>query len=167
MALVSAGFWLHVALVDKGNNTTSKTYELTSADYAAAVTDAGTVLAALAGVSALVVGKYFIEEKYVNDAFALPSSADAQAEVTASITTYIEDKGDKKANYNFPGPIAANVWVSTTGNDSNIVKISSAQVIAYQGLFIPGGPCYISDGEVAATAGLIGGIRVTRKKRGG
>jgi len=165
MAMTSAGFELRLTLFDKGANQTSLTYKLTSADAAAAATDTATILAALAGVSALTVGKYFLSEVFENDAFTLPSSADAQAEVGASITTFIDNKGSKKANYNIPGPIVANVFQSTTGDDSNKVKTSSAQVIAYQGLFSVGGPAYISDGEVAGA--IISGVRVSKRKRGG
>jgi len=164
MAFVSVGWRLTVTLVDRGLNETTKTYELTSADAAAAATDAAAVMTALAGVSAAAQAKYSLGEVFEDDAVVLPpTSADAQVETVASCTTFIDNMGSKKANFGIPAPIVANVFISTSGKNSNIVNTGSAQVIAYHGLFGPGGEAYISDGEVAGV--LIGGVRTSKRSR--
>lgn len=168
MALVSTGYELHVQLIDRGANTTSKTYQIsTSADFDAAATKAATILAELASVSALVVTGYRLAEVYTEDALTIPSSADAQAEVNAQIVGYIDNLGSKKAIIEIPGPIAAAVWVATSGANSNVVDVGDADVLAYFGLFAVGGPAYVSDGESFATNGIINGLRVTKRRRGG
>lgn len=168
MALVSQGWELYVQMVDRGANYTSKTYQLTtSADAAAAATKAAAILTALGNVSSLVVTNYRLAQVYVEDALALPSSADAQSEVNAQIAGFIDNQGSKKANIEIPGPIAATVWVSTTGANSNVVNVGNAAVLAYFGLFGVGGSAYVSDGESFAANGIINGLRVTKRKRGG
>jgi len=166
MAFVSKGWVLTVTLIDRGLNQTTKTYQLTSADAAAAATDAAAVMAALAGVSAAAQAKYSLGEVFEDDAVVLPpSSADAQIEVVASITTFIDNEGSKKANYGIPAPIVANVFLSTSGANSNIVNTSSAQIIAYHGIFGVGGEATLSDGEVAGV--IISGVRTTKRSRQG
>lgn len=166
MAWNSVGWRLSVTLIDKGLNETTKTYDLTSADAAAAATDAADVMAKLAAVSAGAQAKYSLGEVFEDDAVVLPpASADAQIEVVASCTTFIDNAGSKKANFGIPAPIVANVFVGTSGKNSNIVNTGSAQVIAYHGLFGPGGKATLSDGEVAGV--LIGGVRTTKRSRQG
>jgi hypothetical protein len=87
-----------------------------------------------------------------------------QAEVSASLTTFINDAGFKKANYRIPMP-KASVFVSSIGSGAKTVNTANADVLAYHALFSVGGQATVSDGEVAG--GLIGGVRVTRAKRGG
>jgi len=170
MAFVSSGFEMVVTLVDHGANETTKTYELTSANYADAIMDAATVFAALqgatpgtTGVTAAVASKYRITETFDNDAFVIPTSADAEVETEASLTTFIDNQGSKKANFRIPAPITATVFQSTVGAGRNQVNIGNAAVIAYHGLFGVGGAAYISDGEVAGV--LIKGIRTTKRSR--
>lgn len=166
MAMVSMGFEMTVFLTDRGLNTTTKHYQLTAATAADAATDAAAIIPVLAAVTSAAITGYSVGQRYADDAVVLPpSAADAQVEVNASCTTYIDNAGSKKANFTIPAPTAANVFVSTVGANSNIVNIGSAQVIAYHGLFMPGGRAYISDGEVAGV--LIGGVRTSKRARQG
>lgn len=152
-----------VTLVDRGANETTKTYVLTATTATQAATDAATILTALAGVSAAEQAKYRMVEVFENDAFVLPTSADAEIETVASMTTFIDNAGSKKANFGVPAPITANVFVGTVGKNRNIVNTGSAQVIAYHGLFGVGGQATLSDGEVAGV--LISGVRTTKRSR--
>jgi len=163
MAWVQFGFELIVTLVDRGANETTKTYQMTATDAATAATDAATILAALAAVSAAEQAKYRLAEVFENDAFVIPTSADAEVETVASLTTFIDNAGSKKANFGIPAPNTTNVFVGTTGKNRNIVNTGSAQVIAYHGLFGVGGVATLSDGEVAGV--LISGIRTTKRSR--
>jgi len=166
MAWASTGWELTVTLVDRGLNETTKTYPLVAADETEAIAATTDILAALAGVSAGAQTRYRLGQVYEENAVTLPpASADAQIEVVASITTFIDNEGSKKANYGIPAPIVANVFISTSGKNSNIVNTASTQIIAYHGLFGVGGVATISDGEVAGV--LIGGVRTTKRSRQG
>lgn len=163
MAFVSAGLALSVTLQDNGGNLTSVEYALTSADYATAETDSDTILAALAAVSDGVITAYSIRETYENDAVSFPASG-VQAEVSASLTTYISGAGSKKANIRIPMPKPA-MFVALSGDGANNVDLTDGAIIAYHGLFTATGEATVSDGEIAGL--LLSGVRVTRKARRG
>jgi len=166
MALTSVGWRLTVQFLDKGENSTTMLFDLTAADETEADTDIATILAAYAAVGSLLVTGYHKSEVFEETGtLVIPTAADAQSEVDAKISVYIAGAGSKKATVRIPGPTAANVMVSTSGKNANIVDMGAAGVIAWLGLFQTGGVATVSDGE---TAGLgIEGIRVTKAKRGG
>ena len=163
MALVSAGFRLNVTMLDNSGNTTTLGFDMRETVYADVVTDVATILAALAAVSGGEVGAYTISQVFEEDALAFPTVG-FQAEVSASLTTFVEDAGTKKANFRIPMPLPA-VFVSTIGAGANLVNTSLQAVLDYHALFATAGVANLSDGEVAG--GLLAGVRVTRSKRGG
>lgn len=163
MALVQRGFRLSVTLVDNGANTTAINYELRATTYANVTTAVTVILAELVKVTGGAIGQYTLSETYEEDALSLPTVG-FQAEVSASLTTFISDAGLKKANYRIPMPVPA-VFVSTIGEGANRVNTAEPDVLSYHGLFGPSGVANVSDGEIAG--GLLGGVRVTRGKRGG
>lgn len=166
MAITSVGWRVTVQFLDKGENTTTMLFDLTSADSDEADTDIAAILAAYANVGSMLVTGYHKSEVFEETgALVIPTAADAQAEVDAKISVYIAGAGSKKATVRIPAPTAANVMVSTVGKNSNIVDMSAAGVIAWLGLFQTGGVATISDGETAGAG--IEGIRVTKSKRGG
>lgn len=163
MALVSRGFRLNVSMLDNAGNPTSLGFEMRDATYADVVTDVATVLTALGVVSGGEVGGYTISQVFEENALTFPSIG-FQAEVSASITTFVEDAGTKKANFRIPMPVPA-VFVSTIGAGANVVNTALQGVLDYHALFGSAGVANLSDGEVAG--GLLAGVRVTRSKRGG
>lgn len=166
MAITSVGWEATVSFLDKGENETTMLFELVAASAAAAATAIGTILTEYAGVGSLLVTGYRLSEVFQETGtIVVPSAADAQAEVDAKISVYIAGAGAKKATVRIPGPTAANVMVSTSGKNANIVDVGAANVIGWVGLFQTGGVATISDGETAGAS--ISGVRVTKAKRGG
>jgi len=163
MALVSSGFWLSVTLRDNGGNDTTRRYQLTSADAAAAATDSATILAALNAVTDAVIVGWFNYEAFVEDAFAYPGSG-VEIENLALLDFDIVDHPEKSATLTIPAPAPA-IFVATSGAGANIVNTANAAVIAYAALFQTGGESFISDGETAQT--LVSGKRIHRKSSRG
>ena len=163
MALVSNGFELGVTLLDNSGNDTTLSIAMRETVYATVVTDVATVLTALAAVSGGEVASYRITQVFMEDALSLPTVG-FQAEVSASLTTFIEDAGTKKGNFRIPMPLPV-VFVATIGAGANVVNTALQAVLDYHALFTTAGVANISDGEIAG--GLLAGVRVTRAKRGG
>lgn len=158
MALVSTGWVLWVNLLGRSGRPSSKFYNLTSADAAAASTDAAAILAALAAVSGGVVAAYRVYENFEENALSIAAAAVNESEV-ATMSCFIEDQGDKKADYGIPMPLDA-IRVATVGANRRRINTANAAVLAYHALFQTGGEATISDGETAG--GLIDGV-VTSK----
>lgn len=160
MALVSDGFHLSVSLVDYGGNQTNKRWKMTAATYAAAVTDAAIVLAALNAVTDAVISAYAIAEDFVEDALSLPATINPVS-VVASNTAYIDDAGQKKANFQIPSPNIG-IFVGAIGDGADIVDGTDVAFLAYKALFDTGAQLLISDGE--SLGGFLRGVRVTLKR---
>jgi len=161
MALVTQGYEAAVSLVDNGGNVSSLQYNLVSADFATAVTDTATVIAALKAVTNCVVLGYAIKEVFLEDAFAYPA-AGIEIEDKASITVKLEGAGIQRANLRIPGP-KIGIFTAATGGGANIVDVSDADLNTYVGLYkTTGGVATISDGEkVADTTPILSGRRVS------
>jgi len=160
MAVVSDGFWLSVSLVDYGGNQTNKRWKMTAATAAAAVTDAATVLTALEAVTDAVVSGYSIENRFVEDALSLPATVNPVS-VVASCTAYIDDAGQKKANFQIPAPTIG-IFQSPIGDGADIVDSTDTAFMAYKALFDTGEQLLISDGETLG--GFLRGVRVSLKR---
>jgi hypothetical protein len=89
--------------------------------------------------------------KYHDDAFALPTRAQAEAGEYAILVTSILGDATKTAVVNLPFPkdTALLVYVSTSGEDSNKVNTGSSELAAYMANFASGA-AFISDGEHSA-----------------
>jgi len=161
MALVSSGFYLDVSLVDYGGNQTNKRYEMTAADYDTAVLDIAIIMPALINMTDAVITSYSIQQRYVENALALPTTVNPVS-VKAVMTAYINDAGDKKASFDVPSP-RIGIFQGTIGNAADLVDTSDAAVLAYKALFDDGEQLFISDGE--SLGGLIGGIRTSQTRR--
>ena len=159
MAFVTTGFFLDVTLVDYGANETHKSWEMTAANAAAAVTDAATVVAALEAVTDAEAISYSIRQNYIEDTFVAPTIVNPVS-VVASITALIDGAGNKKANLSIPSP-SITIFQDTTGDAADLVD--GAAVATYLALFQTGGELLISDGEVLGD--FLRGIRVTQKRR--
>jgi len=161
MALVSRGFQLEVSLVDYGNTPTTKTYQMTAADYDTAITDVAIIMPALINMTDAVISGYRVTEVYEQDALALPSTVNPVS-VRATMTAYINDAGSKKGDFDVPSP-RIGIFQAAVGNGADIVDPTDAAVQAYYALFQTGGQLLFSDGEVMG--GFIGGIRTSKARR--
>lgn len=163
MAYNLDGYTGYITLVDNGSNTTTKSYNLTSADAASADADIAAIVAAMVSVTNAVVVSYGATAVYVNDAVVLPASG-VKIEEQALITVSIVGHPTKSGTITIPAP-KPSIFVATSGENANVVDLEAAAVETYVGLFQADGEAYVSDGEVADTAKK--GRRVTRASRRG
>lgn len=159
MALVSDGFQLNVTLADSGDNPAVLTYNMRAATYAAAVTDAAIIIAALEAVTDSVVEGYSLREKYLENALVLPTGVSNW--IKASISIALSTAG-KRANLQIPGPNSG-VFVSATGEGRDVVDMGDAAVGAYIDLFKAAGQATISDDEDANAITNGSGKRVSSR----
>lgn len=161
MALVQDGYRMVVTVYDTSGSPATLSYDMTSADDAAAATDAATILAALTAATKSTIGQYTYGPKFVEDALTLP--ADAENVIKASISAYIDGLGNKRANIKIPAPVNA-MFTATSGPGFNVVSGSAAAVTGYLDLFeTTGGVATISDGETLRdTQNFAGGKRISR-----
>lgn len=169
MALVQQGFYLTIQMRDSGENKTSRTFEMTAADFATAETDAAAVLVQWNALTDAEIIGYTISARYVENAPALPA-AGIQVENTAEVIVNIEGSATKKAAFNIPAPTTApppGVFLSATGVNSNVVDTAFAALTAFVANFASLGNnrLLISDGEHAD--GITKGFRVHKKSRRG
>ncbi len=161
MALVTAGWWARITVVDNGNNRTIKTYQLRAVTAAAAATDTAAILAALNAVTDSTVSGYSVAERFVEDSFSFPASG-VQNEDKASVSVIVSDS--KSANLKIPAPIPA-MFTGTEGSAANIVDTGNALLITYTDLFRAGSEAYISDGDDLVQ--VSGGKRISAKSNFG
>lgn len=163
MALVSAGYELVVQFADTGDNRTTRTYFLTSADDTEAAADAATVLAAVAAVTLAEISGYSLNHKFLENAFALPALAEIENQ--ALFSGKISGDPTDSAIVSVPAP-PGTIMTALTGPGYNIVDMSDAAVTTFIGLFGPGGVAEISDGETWDTTTVSGKRRHVKSFRG-
>lgn len=163
MALTQKGFELAITLVDTGSNATTKTLSLTSADSAAAATDAADVMAKFAALTDAKIKAYSINEVFVEDNFSFPTSAEVENQ--ALLLFRVTTDPTKAATFTIPAPKTA-IMVSSIGAGYNQVDLANADVVAFRGLFQGAtNKLTISDGEKVSV--LESGKRIHRKSRKG
>lgn len=88
---------------------------------------------------------------YHDDAYALPSSQDAERGEYAILVTTIDGDATKTAVVNLPFPKSTTglVYVSSTGPGRNLVNTASTELADYMANFIDT-KAFISDGEHSA-----------------
>lgn len=163
MALVATGFELVVSLADTGDNRTNRTYDLVEAAYADAAADAAALVAALAAISDATVVGYSLNQKFTENAFALP--ANAEIENQAFFAGKITGDPTDSAILSVPAP-APGIFTAASGPGYNIVDMGSASVIAWIGLFGAAGSAQLSDGETWDTTTVSGKRRHVKSFRG-
>lgn len=164
MAFVSVGFQLSVTLIDTGGDSSVKTYDLRGADADEAATNAAAFLTDLQAATLCVVTRYSISTVFAQDALVLPTSAGARNSMQAVVSGYIADNPSKRASAVIPGPVA-DVFVATSGPNSDIVDVADATVTAFMDNFKAAGTVFISDGEdLDVNPGLVGYRRTTARR---
>lgn len=159
MAFVTDGFDLSICVVDTQLQDYRMNFKLRATDYATAVTQTATILAALGTVSGTVVKSYKIGATAVEDALVAPTGVDAQ--VVAEVSYAIVGKV-RGGTFSIPGPLEA-VFVGPSGAPNAQVDLTNTDVIAYAQLFQDTGVAYISDGDDLAF--MKSGRRTVGKRR--
>lgn len=163
MALVSQGFELVVSLADTGDNRTNRTYDLVEAAYADASTDAAALISALNLITDAVVVGYSLNQKFIENALALP--ANAEIENQAFFAGKITGDPTDSATLSVPAP-AAGIFTAASGPGYNIVDMGNTNVTAWIALFATGGTAQLSDGETWDTATVSGKRRHVKSFKG-
>jgi hypothetical protein len=166
MALGSIGWFLTVELVDRGNNSTTRTFELVSTDTAgdasAVLTAVGTILTRLNAVTAAVVKSYSVSKRFVEAALTLPTSAEAEVEKHALITALIYQQPNESASIDIPAP-EQGIFLAQSGPNVNLVDFADTDVQNYLDIFDYNAPlAKISDGEQIDKA-VVKGRRTSSK----
>lgn len=153
MALVAKGWELVVGLADRGGKVVNRTFEMTATDTAgdaaAVLTDVTTILARLNAASALVVKSYRVAKVYVNDALALPTSAEAEAEQQLHISALIDTDPSKSGTYDIPGPEQL-LFQASSGPGADLPNFAQTELTDFVDIFdqvIGDGLATLSDGE--------------------
>lgn len=164
MAITSKGFYCDVNARDSDGDVINMRYKLNSADAEEAATDAGTIVAAIAGVSDLAIHGYRVGELF-EDETVLFAAAGVEAEKQALITARIDANTLKFASLRIPAPKAA-LFKATTGPASKEVKTDLAALQAYLTMFATAGICQISEGEALLSPGTEGNVKGHKMHRG-
>lgn len=153
MALVKQHWFLEVQLKDRGGRSTTRTYDLVATDTAwdaSAVNTAVTaVLANITACTECKIASYRMYVLYLDTAFTLPTSAEAELEQHALITSQIKGVPNKSAVIDIPGP-KQTLFLGTSGPEADEVDFGAGEpALGYLGMFDSAGEnlCYISDGE--------------------
>lgn len=149
MALVARThpFELVIQVADNSGKTTKKTFELQSADAAAAATDSAAILTAFNAVTSGVVKSYSINQVFVENALVLPASG-VENENQALLSIRLASDPTKYASFAIPAADPT-IFVAASGAGANVVDTGDAGVNALVGLFTTGNEAYLSDGELA------------------
>lgn len=165
MAFVSLGWRFSVTLIDNGGNTTTKTYELNSADAAEAATDGAAIITQLGLISDARPTSYHTYVLFADDALTLPA-AGVQIENLAMLSFTVDGNPTKHPTHTVPAP-KIGIFNAATGPGANIVNVANAQILDYAKNFITGVDqiAYLSDGETMVT--FDSGRRIHRASRRG
>ena len=164
MAFVPGRWFTVINMVDNGNNSTSKTFELNAADSTEATTIQTDLLAAWNNVTDLRVVSYYTYQEEVSDVVGLPASG-IERENVALLQFEVRDAPNKSATLAIPGA-KPGIFSATSGKGANILDTADTAVIALRDLFISDPPSvFLSDGESMGT--LVGGKRIHRANRNG
>lgn len=171
MALASTGFEGSVNLLDNGGNRSTLRYDLTAETIADAVTDMGTIAAALGAITGAEVAGYTVSQVFEEETLTLPA-AGVQIEDIALITAQIATGSPvelKWATVKIPAPVIG-IFQASSGPLADVVDPADADLRTYLGTFESGGEATLSDGELlkdVTVAGNVVGKRIHRKSRNG
>jgi hypothetical protein len=133
MALTSAGYFCNVTITDaSGVNKANLSYDIVAADIATAKTNAAALVAEVDNVSQGLVVSYRIGEKFEEDTDQT-APAGVQIEDLALVSVVLETD-NKKYSFKIPAPDPA-LFLDTTGEDSNVIDTSNANLQNFIGLF--------------------------------
>lgn len=155
MALV-AGRWFSCYELKEtsGKSTVFRVEQSAPADDAAARASAAALATDLAAVTNSVLAKYWTYQEFVENALALPASAENQNR--AILVFSIDGQPTKSGKVRIPAVKAA-CMAATTGKNYDIIDVVDEDVVAFAANFTSEALFYLSDGEQADA--LLGGGR--------
>lgn len=157
MALVSAGYFANVVLVDAAGNKSTLRYDVVASDLATALTNTQTIVSALDALTDAVIVGYSVGQRYEENA-DFYGAAGSEVENIAQVVCQLEGTPIKYHNFRIPAPISG-LFEGTSGPSRNQVDIDNANLETYIGLFTdktgygtPGADAIalVSDGEKVA-----------------
>lgn len=152
------GWFATVQIMDKGEEKTTLTVELRSADHAAALTDIGAWAIAFYQVSNCEILGYNVQQRFINNAIIIPASGQLQEK--ARVAFRLENTSEYET-LDIPAP-KDTLFLNTNGAASEIVDVADTSLIAYTNLYKSTGIAFISDGE--ALEQVSRGERVSTRK---
>ena len=160
MAFVSEKFFVSMTLRDSGVDTTIKTYQLQSADLAAALTDAAAFVAVFKTLTDAKVDGYSVTQAFAEDTKEAIANDTIRNSMQAVISVVLATSPTKRGKIVIPAPKSA-LFTATTGAGSDVVNNLATLVLNCVEEFKSGGDVYLSDGEMAAAIPDIIGHRRT------
>jgi hypothetical protein len=163
MALVSAGYFSEVSVVDQGGNVSTLGFEFNPAtvitlDLANTAQLAMNTL--LLAITDSKIKAFSVAERFTEDALTLPTDAQNESKASVSFTK----SGYGLGNVKIPAP-SNGIFNGTTGAPNNQVDLNDADLIAYTNEFKTGGDYVINDGEFLVE--LVKGKRIHAKNNNG
>jgi len=137
------GWFVTVAIMDRGEEKATRIYELRAADHAEAVTQATTVITNLKLVSQVEVLGYNIQQRFYNNAIIIPAAGQLQEQ--ARVAYRIENSSNYET-FDIPAPVSG-LFLQNNGAASEIVDVADNDLNTYANMFKSTGICFISDGE--------------------
>lgn len=166
MAIITHHWELSVTLLDVGNATMTKSYELIGADYTAAAANAVALVSDLSGVTDLEITGYRLAEVFLEETVVVPTALNAQKEMQGRAVLQLATSPLKKVTHDIPGPKDTLFTGAPGTNGYDILDPADSFVLAYFDNFrAAGGPtATISDGEaiLAGAGGIVRGRRTHR-----
>lgn len=164
MALTANGWQLVVSLADSGDNRTTRTYDLTSADATEATADSAVIMNRLTAASDAVIVGYSINQKFIENALVLPATAEIENQ--AFFSGHIVGDPTDSANFSIPAP-KASIFTAAVGKGRNIVNMGSLVVTDLVNIFSGAGAlATISDGEFLDAPTVSGARRHVKSNKG-
>jgi hypothetical protein len=168
MALVSAGLYMNVTLLDNGLDESTLSYALVETDFAAALTDAADILARLALVTQAEIKGYSIGERFIENAIAIPVS-NVHVENRAAVVCQINGNPLKKHTIFIPAP-SPSIFASLSGENADVINTDHADLQNYIDIWkVTGAIAKVSDGEFLqdGLGAIVKGKRTHRRSSAG
>jgi len=163
MALAHLKFRLVVELGETSGKSTKKAFDLTAADYAAAVTASGTIMSRVVAASDLKVKSYSINDVFTDVDYTNPSTQ-VEKENQAIISVQLADRPGNNATLVIPGA-KIGCFQTSTGPGKDIVDAAASIVTDFVAIYGADGLALTSDGEAVDSGQGIEGKRRHVKNR--
>ncbi len=165
MAIVEAGWFAEIDLIDGSANITTKTVELVATDMDEAEAAASTYITSLLTVTGSFLAGYAVRHKWTENALSALPAVTVTNSNQCVLTASIQDQPLKRATVAIP---AAKIgcFQAVTGTGANIANVAAGSIVSDHLLtFDPTGAVYISDHEHLDPVLNAKGERVTKYRR--
>lgn len=160
MALAHLLYRVTIQLVDRGENSTRRTYQLRASTSAGALTAAAGLASRLAAITDAFIVGYTVEDVFKEDDLTGFPPDVGEVEEEALLSLNLTTAG-KHASETVPAP-KIDIFVAASGPNANIVDGGNAALASFVSSFSASGLAFISDGEDATAAPFNKGKRIHR-----